>query len=256
MNKKYIFVANWKMRIHFTHAINYCSENKQELEHVSNNHTLIICPSFVALPQIAQILHNTTVKIGAQDCSPFIEGSHTGQVSAISLNEIGCSYCIVGHSERRAQCNETNESVAEKVIRLLENDIIPIVCVGETGLDALNSRTYNVLKEQLEPIFITLQAHHKKNTPLLFTYEPTWAIGTGVIPQQSYLSDIFLWLKKAFARNFAEYKVLLLYGGSIDEKNIQQIAQISAIDGFLIGGASTEFSQLKKIITAASTPIL
>jgi len=244
----HIFVANWKMRMHFFDAVNYCTKNYQELVSLADQYPLILCPSFVALAPLSELLKNSPIKLGAQDCSPFIEGSHTGEVSAQSLHEVGCSYCIVGHSERRAQFNETNESVAEKTLRLLKNQITPIICIGESKLDAINERTYSVLEAQLAPIFIALQSHHKEKKNILFAYEPVWAIGTGVIPQQQYLIDICKWLHKTISQHLTHDSFQLLYGGSVDENNVSVLKKISSIDGFLIGGASTDFLQLQKII--------
>jgi triosephosphate isomerase len=244
----HIFVANWKMRMHFFDALNYCTKNYQELVSLADKHPFILCPSFVALAPLSELLKNSPIKLGAQDCSPFTEGSHTGEVSAQSLREIGCSYCIVGHSERRAQFNETNESIAEKILRLIENQITPIICIGESELDAINERTYSVLEEQLAPIFITLQSHRKEKRNILFAYEPVWAIGTGIIPEQQYVIDVFNWLHKTISQHLTHDSFQLLYGGSVDKITISDLKKISSIDGFLIGGASTNFLQLQRII--------
>jgi triosephosphate isomerase (TIM) len=244
----YLFIANWKMRMHFTETLNYCHENKQQLINLCNKNSLVLCPSFIALAPVAQLFHSTPVKIGAQNCSAFQKGSYTGQISAQSLQEVGCSYCIVGHSEQRTVCNETNEAVAEKVVRLLEQNITPIICIGENKLDALNTRTQIVLQEQLNPILTSILAHHIQKQHLIFAYEPIWAIGTGVLPDQEYLINIFDWLHTTISAALPNHSFQLLYGGSVDEHNIAQLARVKHINGFLIGSASTQFLHLKKIL--------
>jgi len=252
---QYLFVANWKMRMHFNDALQFCTANKEELIHLGNSNPLIICPSFISISSVHELLKDGHIKIAAQDCSPFKEGSHTGEVSAISLSQAGCTYCIVGHTERRAQFNETNESVAEKMLRVLENNMTPIICLGESELDAANSRTYTVLQEQLEPIFAVLRFYQKKST-IIFAYEPAWAIGTGIVPEHSYLQNMFHWLQETISQALPDYSCKLLYGGSVDEHSIIKLTRITAINGFLIGSASTNFTQLRKIIKSAQDAIL
>src|SRR5579872_4681124 len=244
----YLFIANWKMRMHFNDAITYFKKNETELLALSTKHSLVVCPSFVALSPLIELAQNTHIHIGAQDCSPFKDGSHTGEVSAISLHEIGCDYCIVGHTERRIQFNETDESVAEKVIRLLENNIRPILCIGETETDTILTNTYAILERQLRSIFVALHAHKKQNEHFIIAYEPAWAIGTGVVPTHEYLTSIFAWLQSVVTKNLAYNSFQLIYGGSVDEKNCAQLKRIPFLQGFLIGGASANFAQFKAIV--------
>jgi triosephosphate isomerase (TIM) len=235
------------MRMHFTEAITYCRDNKNQLAFLSEHHSLIICPSFIALNECICLFKGTQIKIGAQDCSAFKDGSHTGEISAQSLQEINCSYCIVGHSERRIQFNETNETIADKVVRLLENNIIPIVCIGENKPNDINS-IYSVLEEQLCPIFLSLNSQYSKKTHLIFAYEPMWAINNHIIPEEKYLEDIFVWLQKTISTHIPFCSFELLYGGGINKTTIKQLKEISYLNGFLIGKASTEFKELKAII--------
>lgn len=250
---KHLFVANWKMRMTTKDAINYCHDNNASMNQLSNNHTIVICPSFTALLPIAKQLPKNTFALGAQDCSAFEPGSYTGQVSARDIAEIGCTYCIIGHNERRMYCGETNEIVAEKAKRLLEKSVRPIICIGETSAECIVETTYQTLEKQLTPLFATLNNYKKTNTKIIIAYEPVWAIGTGIVPTHNYLAAIFTWLHKQAIEQLPNYNVIFIYGGSVDEKTIIQLRNIKHINGFLIGGASTDFKQFKSIIEACDT---
>jgi len=254
---KYLFVANWKMQMPVKKAIAYVADNLMSLKSMANdNAQIVICPSFVAIASIAQVLKNCSVRCGAQDCSAFENGAYTGQVAAQSLAEIGCSYCIIGHSERRIYCGESSESVAEKAQRLLDQEIIPIICIGETMVDCVATSTYTVLEEQLDPVFTLLRTHTIHNTALVIAYEPVWAIGSGVTPEYSYLENIFDWLRKLIQQNVPNRSVSLLYGGSVNERSIMKLKNITQLNGFLIGGASTDFTQFKTIVELCTRSIL
>ena len=250
----YLFVANWKMNIHFSKAINFVQDNIGALRSIDegNENKLILCPSFVAISSIIALLSKTNVGIGAQNCSQHKHGAFTGEVSAQSLSELGCQYCIVGHSERRTYFGETNEMVAEKVARLYEHNIQPIICIGETKKKFENKQVYEVLTSQLTPILKVLKTirHEqiKKYEQLIIAYEPIWSIGTGIIPESTYLEQVFIWLGEHIKKHLPDAKLQLLYGGSVNENNIVDLKQIIYINGFLIGGASTDFQKLKKIV--------
>ncbi len=250
----YLFVANWKMNIHFSKAINFVKDNTAKLRTLgeSNENKLILCPSFIALSSMITPLSKTNVGIGAQNCSQHKQGAFTGEVSAQSLAELGCQYCIVGHSERRIYFGETNEMVAEKVARLCEHNIQPIICIGETKKEFENKQVYEVLTSQLAPILKVLKTTRhdqvKKYEQLIIAYEPIWSIGTGIIPESTYLEQVFIWLGEHIKKHLPDTKLQLLYGGSVNEDNIADLKQILYINGFLIGGASTDFQKLKKIV--------
>src|SRR5438477_12817571 len=122
------------MNMHAHEAVRFCTENYDELLNLSKNtnNSIVLCPSYVALFPVTQILQKTAIHIGAQDCSSYSNGAYTGEISAQSLAEVGCSYCIIGHSERRTLFNETHDTVAQKLTQLLNNNIKPIICIGET----------------------------------------------------------------------------------------------------------------------------
>jgi triosephosphate isomerase len=242
---KYTYIANWKMNLDYHESINYCLHNKDQLKKLSDIANIILCPSLVALAPATEILKSSNVFIGAQNCSEYASGSYTGEISAQSLAEIGVKYCFVGHSERRIYFKETTDTIIKKINLLLSNNIQPIICIGETEEQYKAKATFTVLAEQLKPIMENI---HNKNISLLIAYEPIWSIGNGIIPENSYLEEIFGWIKKIIELHSLEHRVQLFYGGSVTEKNIARLKTISHIDGFLVGNASTHFEQFSAII--------
>jgi triosephosphate isomerase len=231
-----IFVANWKMQLPLKDEMAYCHDNLNELKKIKNK--IILCPSFPALIGFAQLLDKSDVALGAQTCSEFASGPYTGQISANNLAQAGCSYVIVGHSEERSAFKLSNEQVAQKALRVLEAGMIPIVCIGETKEEHKAERTQDVLLDQLDPIIKALDG-----SPAYIAYEPLWAIGSGETPDIEELKALYSWLKTVVKG------CAFFYGGSVDEKSIEQLKTIDAIAGFLVGGASLDFQQLKKVVS-------
>lgn len=243
---KYIYIANWKMHISFSESINFCLQNYDNLKKLSHNADIIICPSFVALAPIIEIFKESTIAIGAQNCSEYISGPYTGEVSAQTLTQAGVTYCIVGHSERRIHYKETSDIITQKIALLYQQAIQPIICIGETKKEYHDKTTFTVLAQQLKSIINAIQHN---NNHIIIAYEPIWSIGTGIIPEQQHLQEIFIWLTEWFAIHLPDNSIQLLYGGSVNPTNISQLKNIPHINGFLIGKASTEFENFAKIIT-------
>jgi triosephosphate isomerase (TIM) len=241
-----LIVANWKMQLTYSESLAWIQSYKEELSDLvkKTKNTLVLCPSAIALAPFASLLSSTSLRWGAQDCSCYERGAYTGDISVLSLQELGCGWCIVGHSERRKYHGETSEQVAMKAKLLIDHGIQPIVCIGETEEERLKGATYAVLQEQLEPVLAMLDAHAAKR--ICFAYEPVWAIGTGKVPAPRQLKPIIEWLIPFFT----SYKLeaTLLYGGSVQEKNIHEFKHITGLDGFLVGKASIDFQILKKIV--------
>lgn len=235
------------MNLSYHESLQFCDSNKQELAQLASTHNIVLCPSFVALAPMVDILKNAPVAIGAQNCSEYQSGPHTGEVSAQSLAEAGATYCFVGHSERRRYFGETTDIIIKKIDMLHVNNIMPIICIGESQKHFENQATFTVLSEQIKPI---IESAQYKNKPFLIAYEPVWSIGSGVIPENSYLEEVFAWLTKLIQSHAPQCKTQLFYGGSVTAKNIHQLKKIKNVDGFLIGGASTDFQELKRIIIA------
>lgn len=241
--KSLLFVGNWKMNMPFAMACSFIHTHLPALELLTQKLpcTIIICPSFVALSDMCAQTQETSIKIGAQNCSEHSAGAYTGEINALSLAQIGCTYALVGHSERRIYFNESNEIVGKKITRLLENNIIPIICIGETHSDYINNRTFDILNEQLKPIL----AHAKLAKKIIIAYEPIWSIGTNNTPDNTYLNAIFLWLSQIVTNQLPLTKIYFLYGGSVNQDNAHHLIRINHVDGLLIGNMSLDFKNFK-----------
>ncbi len=201
-------------------------------------------PQFVQLLfiQITLVNKKKNFYIGAQNISNYQEGSFTGEISSKSLTELNIDFCIVGHSERRQFFHETNEDVKSKSSNLILNEIIPIVCIGETLEEKENNNTTLVIEKQLRECIPNTS--NSKNT--ILAYEPVWAIGTGLTPSLEEI-DITLQNIRGYSKRFNKFKIL--YGGSVKLNNVKEIISLSNVDGALIGGASLKSEDFTKIIS-------
>ncbi len=242
------YIANFKMNLTYQETLAYATEHNDELEELAQDvANIVLCPSHESIALLCKLFDTTPVAIGAQDTSNHTKGSYTGQVSAQSLHQTGCTYCIVGHSERRMFNHEDNDEVAQKVERLLGFDITPIVCVGELSEEFEAGKTRQVLTMQLAPVIASLKAlPGSQDKRILLAYEPVWSIGTGKMANTEHLGTMFAWLKEHLRDAPGTWQ--LLYGGSVNAENAAELKKIEHIDGFLIGKSSISFQNLKKII--------
>ena len=230
------FVANWKLNSSFEFINNFIGSLNIDK---STKKCVVICAPFIYLNYLES--RKKDFYLGAQDCSYFEEGAYTGEISGKMLNEVGINFCVVGHSERRQYFNESNEIIKLKVIRLIENNIIPIICIGETLEEKNNNKTQNVLKNQLEEI--VPESSNKFNT--IIAYEPIWAIGTGLTPSLEEIENAHKYIKKISEKLF---NFTIIYGGSVNSKNSKLISNIDIVNGALIGGASLKINEINQII--------
>ncbi len=253
-------IANWKTNPQTTSdALTLVSSLKKNLKKISipTKHSVIVCPPHTFLSAVSKSILKSRIKLGAQDISEFTEGAHTGSVTARMIKDAGAQYCIVGHSERR-KAGETNIQVAEKIKRCLELKITPIVCIGEWERDE-QGVYLSVLTKQFEESF--LQISKQDFEKIIIAYEPVWAISTSqtMAPTGHKTSmdthtihETVLFLRKIIAEKFkinSLKSVPILYGGSVDCHNAQDIVKNGHVQGLLVGKASLnaeEFSQLVK----------
>lgn len=199
---------------------------------------------FIAFPPIIYLdrfIKNGYI-CGIQNISVHKEGPHTGETSALSTKDMGAKYVLIGHSEIRESNNETDELINIKIKNALNHDLIPVLCIGENLEAYSKNQTKEILKKQI------INDLKNINKEIIISYEPIWAIGTGKTPSNEEITDIVNYIKNLF-----NYKVKVLYGGSVSEENIEKLNQTKNIDGFLVGKAATNPSSLKKIIEVANT---
>ena len=249
-HKQFFYVANWKMSMSANAATLFID---QAVAWVERNptlaHRIIICPSYPFLMPLRRGLGKAPIYLGAQNCSEYHSGAYTGQVSARDLADIDADFCLIGHSECRTLLNESNDSIGAKALRLFEQRLNPIFCIGETAQEHSQGQTDGALIKQLEPLIRAVAHASSRPSALMVAYEPVWAIGTGKTPDNQELQKLFEWLKEYLKINIPSIaKIYLLYGGSVDSSKIAQLKAIEPIDGFLIGGASLDFQKFKNIV--------
>ena len=216
------------------------------------NVSVAVCAPYVYIPMIAGLLQGSCIAAGAQDVSEHDSGAYTGEVSAAMLQEVGCEYVIVGHSERRALYGERDEDTANKFAAARRQGLIPILCVGETLAEREQGITEDVVARQLD-VVIALEGVDALGDAVI-AYEPVWAIGTGktASPQQAQDVHAAIRAKLAGLNAVVAEKVQILYGGSVKGANAAELFAMADIDGGLIGGASLDAQDFLAICQAGN----
>ncbi|MDP2943845.1 MAG: triose-phosphate isomerase [Candidatus Omnitrophota bacterium] len=248
--RKTIIAGNWKMYKTIAEAIDLANGLKRELFKIDPDKLeIVICPPFTALSETAEVIYDSNIKLGAQDCHWQEEGAFTGEVSVKMLKDVGVSFIIIGHSERRQFFGETNENVNKKIKAILGLKLTAIMCIGETLSEREKGKTFNVVKEQLEGGLLDIEADEAVN--IVIAYEPVWAIGTGktATPSQAqevqkYIRDLLI---KMYNKELAQ-AIRIQYGGSVKPENITELMQQPDIDGALVGGASLDLQSFTNIV--------
>lgn len=245
--RKKLVVGNWKM--HGGRAANALLLAGLK-EAGPWNADVAVCVPFPYIAETALALTGQTIAYGAQDCSAHEQGAYTGEVSAAMLADLGCRYVIVGHSERRAYHQESDQLVAEKAKAALAKGVTPIVCIGETLAEREAGQTEQVVKRQLAAV--VHQLTHCIGE-IVLAYEPVWAIGTGLTasPEQAQAVHLVLRTQLRAATHKAD-AMRILYGGSVKPDNAAQLFAQADIDGGLIGGAALKATDFAAICRAAS----
>jgi len=250
MNK--ILIANWKMQLDQTQSIALAKQYKQKLG-LFNNVEVAAAPSYLYLTEIAEIFKGTRIKLAAQNVAIEKKGALTGEISAQMLKQIGCHYVIIGHSERRHKLGETDEQINQKIQLAFQNNLVPILCIGETMEEKNVGQRDAVLAKQIRNALNKVSALPAKK--IIIAYEPVWAIGSGKNLDAREMSAISLVIKRHFStlytEKFFQEKVRLLYGGSTNSQNAQDYLSLDCVDGLLVGGASLDADEFFKITKAA-----
>lgn len=215
------------------------------LEDVENSNRLVIAPQSPYLGLIRAKYPN--IKLSAQDVSSIADkyGAHTGEVSAGLLKDLGVSYAIIGHSERRAANLDNPSTISSKINHCLQVGTTPIICIGESKKDRDSGNYVEAILKQLEEIKPEIVGD------IIIAYEPVWSIGTGLVPSSQEIEEILLLLRKE--TKSLDNNVFLVYGGSVNVENAAEIIAIPEINGLLIGKASTDSDKLNLILESTNS---
>lgn len=238
---KQLIAGNWKMNLTAAKAVDL-------VEHLvvkGPAPDVVVCPPFPYLSLIKNILVNSPIALGAQDCSGHLSGAFTGDVSVSMLQDVGCTYVIVGHSERRQGQGETSQVVHLKARSVAAQGLCAIICVGETDQENQAGLTEGVLKAQLQES-IPSDLNHQN---LVVAYEPVWAIGTGRVASGDEIVAAHRFIRGQLQTlGFDADKIRILYGGSVNGKNAADILALENVNGVLVGGASLKADEFNQII--------
>ncbi len=227
-------VSNHKMNLTKEEIENYVSQ----ISSLKSTNKLVFCPSNIYLPYFQ---NQENYELGVQNVADRKMGALTGEVAVEQLKSLNVSYVIIGHSERRNILNESEEMIHQKIKLVLENDMIPILCIGEKEEEI--PQREEILMAEIDSAFLQ-QSNLER---LIIAYEPIWAIGTGKIPTPEEITTITEWVKDYIQKKY-QVSCPVLYGGSVSVSNIDELSTVSNIDGYLIGGTSLDIEKLKVII--------
>jgi len=244
MTNNMFFIANWKMFgdiksvNSIKKVIKFCNNKKYQKS------TIVYCPPYTLIDKFLSITKNSRIKIGAQNCHYYQKpGPFTGSINVDLLKSIGAKYVIIGHSENRSS-GDTNKIINLKIKSAIKKNLNVIFCIGETLKEKKSNKTNIVLNSQIKNGLKGI----KKNKKIIFAYEPVWSIGTGKILKFSDLDKQVIAIKKNIKKIFKLNNPKVLYGGSVNPKNINDLKKISSINGFLVGGASQRAKNFIDII--------
>ncbi len=237
--------GNWKMHFVRQEAVEHCRRLAAGIAGAAAE--VVMFPSHPLLPVVAAALDGSPIACGGQDLHPATKGAHTGDVSGPQLVDAGCSWVLCGHSERRRDHGEGDELVGEKAVAALAHGLVPMVCVGETADERAAGRTFEVLERQVS------RALAERPDPFALAYEPVWAIGTGQTATPETAGEAHRFLRELLADLIGDEAAAarrILYGGSVNPDNADELFAQPDIDGFLVGGASLDPDRFLAIIRA------
>ncbi len=237
MSRKILIAGNWKMNKTATEAVELA---KPIIEAIGNQNDIdvLMCPPFTSISAVSELIGNSTVRVGAQNMSDKASGAYTGEISAAMLRDLQVSYVILGHSERRSYYGETDAFINRKVLACLENNLKPVLCVGETLEEREAGKVEEVIKTQLVGGLANVPAD--KAESVVIAYEPVWAIGTGKTATPEQAQEVHAFIRKELIGLLGQVgnAIRILYGGSMKPANADELLAKPDIDGGLIGGAA------------------
>jgi len=250
---KKIIIGNWKLNLDHLEAIQLLQKINYSLpEDIEENIEIVLSPSFTSLRSLQTVISSDKLKIklSSQNVSQYSSGAYTGEISASQLKKLDIEYAIVGHSERRTLFNEVDSVINDKVNRLIDSDIVPIFCFGES-IDERKSGTYlNFIENQINEGLKGLRKDKVKK--LVVAYEPIWAIGTGEVASLENIVEVLDYVKNIINKKpfFNDDNIKFIYGGSVSPDNAEDILNSKIVDGALVGGASLDANKFLDIIKA------
>ncbi|MFL2819154.1 MAG: triose-phosphate isomerase [Candidatus Puniceispirillales bacterium] len=234
--------ANWKMNLD-KKSINYFIKHLRYYK-FSNDVNVCIFPPTIYINFLNELIKNLPISIGGQNCHNQSFGAYTGEVSAISLKEFGCDYVILGHSERRIYNKETNKHIKKCAELAIETNLKPIICVGENLIERKNGNAINFIEKQI------IECLPERFEEIIIAYEPIWSIGTGQIPHKTEIREMHKNITEIVSSKMKK-NVQVLYGGSVNENNIDEILSVNNVNGVLVGGASLKIKDFLAIYSSA-----
>jgi len=231
-----LVVGNWKMNGTLAQASSLAGAIVQGITQKTPLASLALAPPATALFAVQQTIANSGISLAGQNCHWEDNGAFTGEISSAMLSDLGCTYVIVGHSERRHLFNEGDEDVARKLAAAIRNNLRPILCVGETLDQRTAGRTTEVIIRQMQLALKELNQRVIEN--LEIAYEPVWAIGTGHNANPNQIAEVHGAIRNYLTTSFGKTSLRILYGGSVNPKNAKELGRISEVNGFLVGGSS------------------
>jgi triosephosphate isomerase len=250
MMRKRIIAGNWKMHKTLPEAVSFVEEVKR-LVPPAERVDSVICAPFLFLDRLVQNVQGSDLKIGAQNMHFEEQGAFTGEISPVALKDIGATYVIIGHSERRQMFAETDETVNKKVLAAFKHGLIPIVCCGETLEERESGKTNDIVGAQVKKALAGLTVEQAKQ--VVIAYEPIWAIGTGKSSTAEDANEVCGHIRSILADVFSEevaQAVRIQYGGSVKPENIREFLAQEHIDGALVGGASLDPKSFLQLVEA------
>tara|TARA_Y100000768_G_C23850855_1_gene620900 strand:+ start:219 stop:971 length:753 start_codon:yes stop_codon:yes gene_type:complete len=236
-------IANWKLNGSKDFSNKWISHFIKNFS--GNNFASIgIAPPSPYIDYIRQINHKYDLAIGAQNIDSENLGARTGEISAMMLKDIGCKFCIIGHSERRILFNESNKDICQKLSRANEHSVLPVLCIGESEEENAKNLTFDILEDQI----VQALEYSSEITSLIIAYEPVWAIGSGQTPDPLEINSIHQMIKDVVQSRFPKTDLKnVLYGGSVNLNNASTLFEQQYVDGALIGGASLDGKEFANI---------
>ena len=237
-NQKPFIAGNWKMYKSSTEAVELVSELQEKYDEFEGAQVVVI-PPFTALCDVHITLQGSPIQIGSQNVYWEDEGAYTGEISAPMLKDIGCTYVVIGHSERRQYFGETNTTVNRKIKAALAHDLTPIMCIGESLKERENGETINLVQTQISEGFEGFDAGTVRK--IIIAYEPIWAIGTGLTATPEQAQEVHAFIRKELSEKYGNDTgacAIILYGGSVKPANTFSLLKEKDINGALVGGAS------------------